>query len=167
MSRLQTTETIPSDTLVEKLEQFVRLQPETAQANYSYALILWKRRKGPEDSGTSAQVESLLQKAVHLDPELAVGYLQLGVLYSERKDFRKAILSYQKTVEADPRLEEAHYRMGQVYKLTGENLKARQQLEIFDQLSRKRAGEVERERREIQQFVYKLRDPTPSAQPQQ
>jgi hypothetical protein len=51
--------------------------------------------------------------------------------------------------------------------LTGENLKARQQLEIFDQLSRKRAGEVERERREIQQFVYKLRDPTPSAQPQQ
>jgi len=167
MSRLQTTETVPSDTLVEKLEQFVRLQPETAQANYSYALMLWKRRKGPEDSGTSAQVESLLQKAVHLDPELAVGYLQLGIVYSERKDFRKAILSYQKTVEADPRLEEAHYRMAQVYKWTGENLKARQQLEIFDQLSRKRAGEVERERRELQQFVYKLRDPTPSAQPQQ
>jgi len=96
MSRLQTTENHSFRHIGEKLEQFVRLQPETAQANYSYALFCGKRRKGPEDSGTSAQVESLLQKAVHLDPELAVGYLQLGVLYSERKDFRKAILSYQK-----------------------------------------------------------------------
>jgi len=167
MSRLQKTDTIPSERLVEKLERFVRMRPDNAQANYSYALILWKRRKGPEDSGTSAQVESLLQKAVRLDPKLAVGHLQLGILYSERKDFSKAILAYQKSIEADPRLEEAHYRIAQVYKLTGENLKAKQQLEIFDQLSRKRAGEIERERREIQQFVYKLRDPTPSAQPQQ
>jgi len=167
MGRLQTTQTIPSEKLVEKLERFVRLQPENAQANYSYALILWKRLKGPEDGRTSAQVEAMLQKAVHLDPKLAVGYLQLGILYSERKDFRKAILAYQKTIEADPRLEEAHYRMAQIYKSAGENLKAKQELEIFDQLSRKRASEFEHERHEIQQFVYKLRDLTPSAQPQQ
>ena len=47
-----------------------------------------------------------------------------------------------------------------------ENLKAQQELEIFDQLSKKQAEEVERERRQIQQFVYKLRDQTPGAQPQ-
>ena len=167
MGRLQATHTIPSDRLVEKLERFVRLRPENAQANYSYALVLWNRRKGPEDSRTSAQVEMLLQKAVHLDPKLAVGYLQLGILYSERKDFRNALLALRKSIEADPRLEEAHYRMAQIYKWTGENLKAKRELEFFDQLSRKRASEVEQERHEIQQFVYKLRDLTPSAQPQQ
>ncbi len=167
MGRLQATHTIPSERLVEKLERFVRLRPENAQANYSYALVLWNRRKGPEDSGTSAQVEALLQKATHLDPSLAVAHLQLGILYSERKDFRKAILAYQKTIEADPRLEEAHYRLAQIYKSAGESLKAKQELEIFDQLSRRRASEVEHERHEIQQFVYKLRDLTPSAQPQQ
>jgi tetratricopeptide (TPR) repeat protein len=167
MGRLQTAQTIPSEKLVEKLDRFVRLQPENAQANYSYALILWKRRKGPEDGRTSAQVEALLQKATQLDPKLAVAHLQLGILYSERKDFRKAILAYQKTIEADPRLEEAHYRMAQIYKSAGENLKAKQELEIFDQLSRKRASEVEHERHEIQQFVYKLRDPASSVQPQQ
>ena len=167
MGRLQATHTIPSEKLVEKLERFLRLQPENAQANYSYALILWKRLKGPEDGRTSAQVEALLQKATHLDPSLAVAHLQLGILYSERKDFRKAILAYQKTIEADPRLEEAHYRLAQIYKSAGEYLKAKQELEIFDQLSRKRTSEVEHERHEIQQFVYKLRDLTPSAQPQQ
>src|SRR2546430_7693401 len=166
MGRLQSAENIPSDRLVEKLERFVRLQSDNAQANYYYALILWKRRKGPEDSGNFAQVESLLQKAVRLDPKLGLGYLQLGILYSEQKNFRKAILAYQKAIETSPQMEEAHYRLARIYKRSGENLKAQQELEVFDQLSKKRAEEVERERRQIQQFVYKLRDQTPGAQPQ-
>ena len=57
-------------------------------------------------------------------------------------------------------MEEAHYRLARIYKRSGENLKAQQELEVFDQLSKKRAEEVERERRQIQQFVYKLRDQT-------
>jgi tetratricopeptide (TPR) repeat protein len=166
MGRLQSAETIPVERLVEKLQRFVRLQPENALANYYYALILWKRRKRPEDSGNFAQVESLLQEAVHLDPKLGVGYLQLGILYSEQKDFREAILAYQKAIETSPQMEEAHYRLAQIYKRTGENLKAQQELEVFDQLSKQRADEVERERREIQQFVYKLRDPAAATQPQ-
>src|SRR5437867_7360009 len=166
MGRLQSAENIPSDRLVEKLETFVRLQSDNAQANYYYALILWKRRKGPEDSGNFAQVESLLQKAVRLDPKLGLGYLQLGILYSEQKNFCKAILAYQKAIETSPQMEEAHYRLARIYKRSGENLKAQQELEVFDQLSKKRAEEVERERRQIQQFVYKLRDQTPGAQPQ-
>jgi tetratricopeptide (TPR) repeat protein len=166
MGRLQSAETIPSERLVEKLERFVRLQPENALANYYYALILWKLRKSPEDSGNWAPVESLLQKAVRLDPKLGASHLQLGILYSEQKDFRKAILAYQKAIETSPQMEEAHYRLAQIYKRSGENLKAQQELEVFDQLSKKRAEEVERERRQIQQFVYKLRVQTPGAQPQ-
>jgi tetratricopeptide (TPR) repeat protein len=166
MGRLQSAETIPSERLVEKLERFVRLQPENALANYYYALILWKLRKSPEDSGNWAPVESLLQKAVRLDPKLGASHLQLGILYSEQKDFRKAILAYQKAIETSPQMEEAHYRLAQIYKRSGENLKAQQELEVFDQLSKKRAEEVERERREIQQFVYKLRDPSAAAPPQ-
>jgi hypothetical protein len=63
-------------------------------------------------------------------------------------------------------MEEAHYRLAQIYKRTGENLKAQQELEIFDQLAKKKAEEVERERREVQQFVYKLRDPSAATPPQ-
>jgi Tfp pilus assembly protein PilF len=151
---------------VEKLERFVRLQPENALANYYYALALWKQRKGSEDRRNFAQLESLLQKAVHLDPKLGAGHLQLGILYSERKDFRKAILTYQKAIETSPQMEEAHYRLAQIYKRTGENLKAQQEIEIFDQLAKKKAEEVERERREVQQFVYKLRDPSAATPPQ-
>ena len=163
MGRLQSAEIIPSERLVEKLQRFLSLQPENALANYYYALILWKRRKGLEDSGNLVQVELLLQKAVRLDPKLGAGYLQLGTLYSERNESQKAILAYQRTIEASPQMEEAHYRLSQIYKRSGENLKAQQELEIFEQMSKKRAEEVERERHEIQQFVYKLRDRTPDS----
>jgi tetratricopeptide (TPR) repeat protein len=166
IGRLQNAENIPSQRLVEKLKRFVRLQPENAMANYYYARILWKRSKSSEQNGNSAQLEALLRKAVRLDPNLGVAYLQLGILYGERTDFPNAISAYQKAIQTSPQMAESHYRLSQIYKRTGESLKAQQEMEIFDQISRKEAEEAERERRDIQQFVYKLRDQMPGAQPQ-
>ena len=115
--------------------------------------------KGPDDAASSAQVESLLKKAVALDPTLGVGYLQLGVLYSERKDFARAVSTYQDAITASPQLEEAHYRLAQAYKRTGDKAKAEQELQLYNQISKKKDEEVERERRESRQFVYTLRGP--------
>ena len=106
-----------------------------------------------------AQVESHLTRAVQLDPKLGVGYLQLGVLYAERKDFSHAISSYQSAIHAAPQLEEAHYRLAQAYKRTGEKEKAEEELRVYNQLSKSKDEEVERERRESRQFVYTLRSP--------
>ena len=111
-----------------------------------------------------AQSESLLKRAVELDPKLGVGYLQLGVLYSERRDFSHAIASYQDAVQASPQLEEAHYRLAQAYKRTGEKAKAEEELQRYDQISKIKEEEVERERRESRQFVYTLRSPGPGAE---
>jgi tetratricopeptide (TPR) repeat protein len=133
------------------------LQPENALANYYYGVNLWKRRKGPDDAETVAQAESYLMRAVQLDPKLGVGYLQLGVLYSERKDFSRAISSYQSGIQASPQLEEAHYRLAQAYKRTGEREKAEVELRVYNRISKSKDEEVERERRESRQFVYTLR----------
>ena len=106
-----------------------------------------------------AQVESLLKKSVALDSNLGVGYLQLGVLYSERGDFPRAVLSYQEAIKVNPELEEAHYRLAQAYKRTGEKAKAEQELQLYNQISKKKDEAIERERRESRQFVYRLRGP--------
>jgi tetratricopeptide (TPR) repeat protein len=144
---------------VQRLERFARLHPENAQANYYYALGLWKQRENPEDPQIVAQVEALLKKSVQIDPNLGTGYLQLGVLYAERKDFPGAVSYYEKAVKASPQLEEAHYRLLQAYQRTGEKSKAEQELEIYKAITRKRDEEEEQERRESQQFVYTLRGP--------
>jgi tetratricopeptide (TPR) repeat protein len=157
LGKIQSVETNQSECSVERLKRFVSLQPDSALANYYYGVNLWKRRKGPDDAESVAQAEAHLMRAVQLDSKLGVGYLQLGVLNSEGKDFSRAISSYQSAIKASPQLEEAHYRLAQAYKRTGEKAKAEEELQLYNQISKSKDEEVERERRESRQFVYTLR----------
>jgi tetratricopeptide (TPR) repeat protein len=143
----------------------VKIQPESALANYYYAVSLWNAGKKSGNVENSARVESLLEKAVHLDAKLGAAYLQLGIVDADRQDFSQAIGAYLKAIAATPDLEEAHYRLAQAYSRTGEKLKAREQIQLYEQISRKADEETARERREIQQFVYTLRDHAPAAHP--
>jgi len=172
LGRMQSAENTPSDALVEKLHRFVTLQPDSAQANYYYAVSLWKRRKTSPDSPNSssdsagaAQVESLLSQAVHLDPKFGAAYLQLGILHSDQRDFAKAISDYQQAIQASPEMEEAHYRLAQAYRQTGEIEKAKAELQSYNQTAKESAQRAERERHEIRQFVYTLRDQPPAQVP--
>jgi len=157
LGRMQNVET-PSAELVEKLHRFATLQPENAEANYYYAVGLWKRRPNPQDAAGAAQAESLLNKAIRLDAKFGAAYLQLGILDSERRDFLAAIANYRLAIQADSKLEEAHYRLAQAYRQIGEADKAKAEVQIYDQLAKESADKTERERHEIRQFVYTLRD---------
>jgi tetratricopeptide (TPR) repeat protein len=166
MGKMQSVETIQSKCQAERLGRFVRLQPENALANYYYALSLRKRGEGPGDASNAKQAGALLEKAVQFDPKLGSAYLQLGILYSDQGDLSKAVRAFQEATDASPQLEEAHFRLAQAYSRMGEKWKAHAELQLYDQLSKKTAEQVERERREIQQFVYTLRGSTPGSQPQ-
>jgi len=149
----------------ERLRRFVELQPGNAWANYYYAVNLWRQRPEPGDAETVPRALELLEKAIRLDPTLALAYLEMGIVYSDRNDIVRAIAAYQKAIEVSPRLEEAHYRLGQAYGRTGQKEKARQELETYQQLSKMQQQEIERRRGEIRQFVFELRDTHPAAPP--
>jgi tetratricopeptide (TPR) repeat protein len=188
LGKMQSAEGTPSEGSVARLERFAQLQPDNALANYYYAVSLWKqsansvdtRRDNEHDNERSARVESLLQKAVHLDSKLGAAYLQLGILYSQRKDFSRAISAYQKAIEVSPEaasreqatpeinetLEVAHYRLAQAYLRTGNKIRAQEELKLHDRLSKQIKEKTERERREIQQFVISLRNKDSISQPQ-
>ncbi|HWY47638.1 MAG TPA: carboxypeptidase regulatory-like domain-containing protein [Bryobacteraceae bacterium] len=138
----------------ERLRRFASLQPENAWANYYYAASLWKRRAAPPP-----KIQSLLEKAVRLDPHLGAAFLQLGIIFAEQGKLSKAISAYQSAIDATPPMEEAHYRLAQAYRKTGEPAKAQKEIELYQQLSKQSAQELERERSEIQQFVFELRKP--------
>lgn len=165
LGKIQDVEIAQAEGVAERLQRFVRLQPESALANYYYAVSLWKQRKSPEDTTNFAQMDSLLHKAVRLDPKLGVAYLQLGIFYSEQEDYPDAISAYQQAIAAVPHLEEAHYRLAQAYRQNGEQAKAQQELELYGQLKKQSAGEAERQRRDIKEFVYTLRTQPSASQP--
>jgi tetratricopeptide (TPR) repeat protein len=137
-----------SSGFAERLERFARLQPDNAWANYYYAATL---------SRTSPKARALLEKAVRLDPHLGAAFLLLGIVFSEKGDFSKAISAYQSAIEATPPMEEAHYRLSQAYRKMGEAAKAQKEIELYQQLSLQSTQQLERERAEIQQFVFGLK----------
>jgi tetratricopeptide (TPR) repeat protein len=192
LGKMQSAETTPSEGSVARLERFAELQPDNALANYYYAVSLWKQspsavepgrdtsRDNERDNERSARVESLLQKAVQLDPKLGAAYLQLGILYSQRKDFLRAISAYQNAIEVSPgavspeqatpeineTLEVAHYRLAQAYLRTGNKTRAQEELQLHDRLAKKIKEKTEHERRELQQFVISLQNKDSISQPQ-
>jgi tetratricopeptide (TPR) repeat protein len=141
----------------DRLERFARLQPENAWANYYYAASLWKQWKGADDTTTMEKVRALLEKAVRLDPHLGAAYLQLGIVLADQGNLPQAISAYESASEASPSMEEAHYRLALAYRKIGEVAKAQKEMQLYQELSRQSAQELERERSEIRQFVFDLR----------
>jgi len=158
LGKMLTAGADPSPEVMLRLERFVRENPNDAQANYYYAFSLWKQQWGNENPGKNPRIEELLKNAVRLDPELGVAALQLGILYTEQKDYANAMAEYQKAADASPDLAEPHFRLAQAYKRAGNDTKAQSELEIYEQLSKKKTEEVERQRHEIQQFVITMQD---------
>ena len=161
LGKLQSVDPTPSRASVEKLERFARLQPDNAQANYFYALSLWNSRQNNNDQ-VIALARTLLEKAVRLDPKLGAAFLELGILESEENNLPGALASFQKAVDASPQLTQAHYRLAQAYRQAGDPARAQKELELYQRISRESAEQSVRERHELQQFVYTLRD-APSA----
>ena len=165
MGKMQTVEAAQSEAILQRLARFAQLESQNALANYYYAVSLWKQRKSPDDIENDEKIKSLLEKAVHLDPKFGLAYLELGIVYSQEKNIPKAISALQTAIEATPQLEQAHYRLAQLYRQNGETPKAKAELQLYEQISAEKTKETERQRHELQQFVYEMRDRPPGLQP--
>ncbi len=137
----------------QKLARFAERQPDSSLANYLYAMAILKRQEQSPDEQAMARAEALLTKAVAVDHKCADAYLQLGILSSSRRNLDKAIGFYTKAIEANPELDEAHYRLGVAYDRIGEPKKASLEFQLHDEIKKREADEVERQRREVKQFL--------------
>jgi Tfp pilus assembly protein PilF len=95
---------------------------------------------------------------LQLDPKMAAANLQLGIVHFEGGSYPAAISDYQRAIEIDPHMEEAHYRLAQAYRQSGEGDKAKEEVKRYEECVKESAKETDRERHEIRQFVYTLRD---------
>jgi tetratricopeptide (TPR) repeat protein len=146
----------PLGCVAPRLARLVKVQPQNSLANYLYAMAILKGLEQTPDPKTLQQAETLLSTAVTIDPKCADAYLQLGILASSQHQTEKAIGYYNKAIEAQPQLGEAHYRLGVAYDRTGSPEKARQEFQLHDEIEKQQAATVERQRREVKQFLVVL-----------
>jgi tetratricopeptide (TPR) repeat protein len=156
MGRIEMAAPKPLPCVEPRLARFVHQQPANSIANYLYAMAIWKRQQQPADPGALHQVEALLTKAVAIDPKCGDAYLQLGILYFSQHQPEKAIDFYTKAIHADPQMGEAHYRLAVAYDRIGLPEKARQEFQLHDEIEKLQADAVERQRREVKQFLVVL-----------
>ncbi len=152
MGKIELAAPAPLPCVEQKLARFVQAQPGNALANYFYAMAIFKRG----DQTDRQRVEALLEQADALDPKLAAAPLQLGIMAAAQRDYAKAIGFYTKAIDADPSLQEAHYRLGVAYDRTGEQAKSRQEFQLHEELAKKQADAVEQQRRDVKQFLVVL-----------
>jgi tetratricopeptide (TPR) repeat protein len=158
LGKIEKTTPAPLPCSEQKLARFAQQQPGNALASFYYAISLWKREKGSENSEGLKQVEALLEKSLAIDPKLDEAYLQLGVLQFARGDFEQAIEDYKKAIDVNPQLGEAHRQLGLAFQRMGQKEKAGQEFQAYEQIEKADAREIERQRRELKQFLIVLKD---------
>jgi tetratricopeptide (TPR) repeat protein len=158
LGKMQEATSTPLLCAEQKLAQFAETQAENALANYYYALALWKQNRGSENHEALEHARSLFQKASAIDPKLDMAYLQLGNMEFALGSAPEAISTYQRAIAANPESSEAHYRLGLAYKKTGDGVRAQCEFDLYKQLDKSEGEKVERQRRDLRQFLFVLKD---------
>jgi tetratricopeptide (TPR) repeat protein len=120
-----------------RLGRFVETHPKDALAHFHYAMSLWKGSQATLDAEGMRRVEALLRRAVTLDPRLAKGFFELGVLLADQDRHAEAIDQLRRATALEPSLAQAHYRLALLYQRTGQPDLAARERQTFRQLTGK------------------------------
>lgn len=123
-----------------RLEDFAQRYPQSAAANYFYALSLWERGGGREGQGQD-KIEVLLKRAETISPRWYEPHYQLGVLYQAQKRYPEAVREMQKAVEIDPDFYPAHYRLALLYHWVGKRSASAAEAALVENLKKKEDSE--------------------------
>ncbi len=159
MGKIALASAQPLACVQDKLKHFVQAQPDRAEANFYYGMLLWREDR-PADQ---ERVEAFLRKATMLNPRFSEAYLQLGILAFDQHRYADAIAPLKQAIATDPGQVEAHYRLAMAYGRMGDATKAREELQLHAEMEQREADTVEQQRREVKQFVVALpKGPLPS-----
>ena len=153
-----------ADDVIQRFRRYAEIEPNNALAQYYYAMGLWKGKRLEDTDVDYQAVESLLQKTIALDDKLPEAYLQLGIFYADRHEYKKALPEYERALQLNPNFADVHYRLGQYYVRAGEKAKSQAEFDLYQKLQAQHMAEVDKERAEVRQFVYSAKA-APAAQP--
>jgi tetratricopeptide (TPR) repeat protein len=99
--------------LHEDVVRVLRPSAGTGRARTAYDLYV-RASSLDEDPATYNEAEELYERAIRLDPALAIAYTNLGNIRFRRGDETGAEQLYRQAIGIDPRQPEAHYNLGYV-----------------------------------------------------
>jgi tetratricopeptide (TPR) repeat protein len=141
----------------EKLARFATEQPNNAQANFYYGLLLLKKARKTQSDNNFELAGRAFQKAAEINPKYGEVYVELGMLYNARGKRELALAEFQKAVAASPELSAGHYQLSLAYRRAGDATRADEEMKTYNRLRQSEEAALEKERREMRQFVTVLK----------
>ena len=112
-------------------QKAIKINPELSQAHFGLAVVYLQQGQNDQAS------EELLKFQKYddgMDPiATAQAYVYLGAIYLDEGELEKALVEYQKALQADPKLPSAHFGVGLVYAQLGQTDQAIKALEQFQE----------------------------------
>jgi tetratricopeptide (TPR) repeat protein len=153
-----------ADDVIQHFRRYAELRPNDARAQYYYAMSLWKGKRAGDANVDLQTVQGLLQKSIALDDNLPEAHVQLGDLYAGQHQYDKSIPEYVRALELNPNLSDAHYRLGTDYVHVGQKDQAQKEFAVYQKLRAEHLSAIDKERAEVQQFVYSEKSDSSSKQ---
>jgi tetratricopeptide (TPR) repeat protein len=146
----------------ERLQSAVQAFPRNPELPYFYALSLWKESQDRTAQVSFDTIESLLKRAVALDPKYGDAYLQLGIVYAHEQKYSEAIAQYRRALRTSTNSATIHYRLGQALVRLGDSTQAQREFDQFERLRTSETDARNKQTADIQQFVYTMKAPEES-----
>jgi len=143
-----------ADEVIQRFKRYAELEPNNAQAQYYYAMSLWKGKQADGSGLDIQEVESLLKKSIALDGSIPEAHMQLGNLYADQHQYEKSVPEYVRALALNPNLPDAHYRLGTDYVHMEKKDRAQDEFAVYQKLRAQHLAEVDKERADVQQFIY-------------
>lgn len=121
--------------ITKRLAHFTEVYPNSAEANFYYALSLRKRAQGGPQA---SKARSYLARAVELKPGWPEAHFELGLLYEDEREYEKATRQYEVTIKLQPDAPKPHYRLANLYRRMGRKDLADRELRAFEALKEKK-----------------------------
>lgn len=154
LSKAYNSSPLQADEVVERFKRYADLRPDNAMAQYYYAMSLWKGKRNGSSCADMETIETLLKQSISLDDKQADAHMQLGNLYADQHQYEKSIPQYERALELDPNLSDAHYRLGTDLVHVGQKERAQKEFALYQNLRAEHLAEVQKEHDEVRQFVY-------------
>lgn len=151
-----------ADQIRGRLQSFLARDAKNADVNYYLAACLWKRSPTDSNPDRDIQVESFLKRALAVNPNYADAHFQLGVLYADERKYPEATEEYERALKITPNSANTHYRLGQALARLGNDARAQEEFAAFERLRKNESETTDRERSQIQQFVYTIKRSDPN-----
>jgi Tfp pilus assembly protein PilF len=145
-----------ADQIRSRLQNFLG-RAQSAELNYYLAMCWWRTNQSESKADRVAHAESLLNRALTIDPNYDDAHFQLGALYAAQEKYADAKKEYELALKINPNSPNTHYHLAQSLAKLGDRAHAQEEFAIFERLRKSESEATNKELNQIQQFVYQMR----------